>query len=84
MEDQPTKWNPETLAAVAGMLRTQCPHVDTYEVIRAVWSIAHRESPHIGGLRLLARVRAHIAGAIDAHSTEEGEAASPVASSVAA
>lgn len=50
-------WPTEILACAAGILRQHHAGVSTYEILSAVWTVASREDPTIGGLRLMHRVR---------------------------
>lgn len=50
-------WPSEILATAAGVLRQHHSGVSTYEILTTVWTVASREEPAIGGLRLLHRSR---------------------------
>ena len=50
-------WTTETLAAIAGLLRQDCPDLSTFDVVRLVWRTANVERPEIGRDALLHRAR---------------------------
>ena len=58
------RWKTERLAAVAGVLCRDYPHVSRFEIVRLVCRLASFESPRMGGVRLLHHAREAIYGVV--------------------